>query len=105
MDNLGSMVKVLSKESAKDYVLNVLHMDKVRSLLSPDTDYWFFKGKNENGDWMEIRIERKPNKHKLHNVSERKWEALSEGDFTWIDALPEWNIAPSDDVDSYLPKE
>lgn len=53
MGNRGSLVKVLRKESAQDYVQNVLHMEKVRSLPSPDSDYWFFKGRNENGGWME----------------------------------------------------
>lgn len=103
MANRGSMVKVIRKESAQDYVQTVLHMERVAALPSAESDYWFFKGRNENGEWMEIRIERKPDKNKLHNVCERKSEELNEDDFEWIDALPIWNGEPSDIVDNYIP--
>lgn len=103
MNNNGSMTKVLSQDAAQDYVQNVLHMDKVTLIKSSDTDYWFFKGLSESYVRMEVRIERKPDKNKLHNVAERIWTEQGDDTFGWIDALPERNAEPSDNVDEYLP--
>lgn len=95
--------KVLSQDAARDYVQNVLHMDKVMLIKSPDTDYWFFKGLSESYVRVEVRIERRSDKNKLYNVAERIWTERGDDTFGWIDALPEWNADPSDNVDEYLP--
>lgn len=95
--------KIISLESAKQYIQDHLHMTQVTKIQSADSDYWFFKGNNESGEWMELRVHRNaPGKYFF--VAERPWENRYEHAWAPIDAIPVWNGEPSDDVDSYLPK-